>query len=311
MSPAERSTVTIADKNDMSIDLADMRRLYEETLKSFSAEVTSIGDPYGLLRIDTPEMPRYVTTLEAAVRHARSLNSSGAPELCDLGGYFGVMAGALGRLGYAPTVVDSYGTVLTTADHTDLRGWWDRNGVRVYDVDLQRADLTLPFPDQSFHLVTLLAVLEHFPHTPRLVLAEIRRILRRDGLLIVDTPNAGALATRVGFAMHGGGLWDSIERLYFSEIPFHGHSRCYNREELVKVLQWSGFEPEEINLFDLAGRRSYRSLKSWLLYRVIYELALKRFPGLRGYLWIAARPVARTSAADRGMSPGDGRVASE
>lgn len=281
---------------EMSIGEDAGRRLYTQTLESFKANVTSVEDPYGLLRADTPEMPRYIATLQAAGRYARSAGPSAPLELCDVGGYFGVIAAALSRLGYAPTVVDSYGNLLTSSDHSDLRDWWERNGVRVHDVDLQQTELTLPFPDQSFHLVTLLAVLEHFPHTPRLVLAEIHRILRPDGLLIVDTPNAGALGTRVGFAMHGEGLWDSIERLYFSEIPFSGHSRFYGRQELVKVLRWSGFEAEEISLFDLADRRSHRSFRSWLLYRLIYELWLKRFRDLRGYLWIAARPVAATPA---------------
>jgi SAM-dependent methyltransferase len=154
-------------------------------------------------------------------------------------------------------------------------------------VDLQAAELRLPFDDASVDLVTLLAVIEHFPSTPRLVLEEARRILRPGGRFIVDTPNAGFFGTRVGFAVHGGGLWADIAELYHSDIPFPGHKRCYNRDELVQVLKWAGFDSVDVRLFDLAG--GFRpGLKSRLLYGGLYPLLARLRPDLRAYLWAAA-----------------------
>jgi SAM-dependent methyltransferase len=46
----------------------------------------------------------------------------------------------------------------------------------------------LPFPAESFDLVTAFEVIEHLPDWPKLI-EEARRVLRRDGLFIVSTPN--------------------------------------------------------------------------------------------------------------------------
>jgi len=46
----------------------------------------------------------------------------------------------------------------------------------------------LAFPPESFDVVTLFHVIEHVP-SPRSELTEIRRILSRTGLLVIETPN--------------------------------------------------------------------------------------------------------------------------
>jgi SAM-dependent methyltransferase len=66
--------------------------------------------------------------------------------------------------------------------HTRLR--WRVNG------DIQR----LPFADGSFNLVTANMVLEHVANPPSLF-AEIGRVLRKDGLAIVHTPNVDGYTT--------------------------------------------------------------------------------------------------------------------
>lgn len=48
----------------------------------------------------------------------------------------------------------------------------------------------LPFEDNSFDVVIFLAVLEHIPKdTEPQALAEIHRVLKPNGLLILETPN--------------------------------------------------------------------------------------------------------------------------
>lgn len=53
----------------------------------------------------------------------------------------------------------------------------------------------LPFPDESFDLVTLWHVLEHLPN-PLETLWEAHRLLKKDGILIVETPNYGSWEAR-------------------------------------------------------------------------------------------------------------------
>jgi len=269
-----------------------VRGLFEDTLSSFTGDVTSVSDVFELLRPDTPELPRYLLTLQAAADLAQSRGAGRPLQLCDLGGYFGVITAAISRLGYEAQLVDSYGPLLEQGQHSDLRAWWNANGVRVHDVDLQSPSLRLPFEDDSFDLITLLAVIEHFHNTPRLALQEIRRILRPDGLVIVDTPNAGALGLRVGFLLHGEGLWTPAADLYRSEVPFQGHTRCYSRRELISVLEWSGLQPVEVVMLDLDGARRSPTLRARVLYDFVYPVLRRRFRDLRGYVWIAARPNA-------------------
>jgi SAM-dependent methyltransferase len=56
-------------------------------------------------------------------------------------------------------------------------------------IDRPLADAALP--EASFDLVTVNHALEHIPHV-RPVLAEVRRVLKRDGLLFVSVPNLAA-----------------------------------------------------------------------------------------------------------------------
>ena len=52
------------------------------------------------------------------------------------------------------------------------------------------------FPDASFDVITLWDVLEHFTR-PSIELGEIHRILKDDGVLLLNTPNEGALIRKV------------------------------------------------------------------------------------------------------------------
>jgi len=265
-----------------------LRMLFEESVRDFADRVHSPADVFKLVRADTPELPRYLKTLRVAAAHAAGKTES--LRLCDLGGYYGVVTRAMAQLGYESHLVDAFGPLMDDPSHADLRQWWDSTGLNAHDIDLQSRSLRLPFDDSSFDLVTLLAVIEHFPHSPRLVLEEARRILRPDGLLVVDTPNAGAFGNRIGFFRHGEGLWAPIRDLYASEIPFPGHKRCYSRRELVAVLKWAGLEPTDVVVFDPDGRVKHSgSLSARLLYDGVYPLIAPLFPDLRDYLWVSAR----------------------
>lgn len=66
----------------------------------------------------------------------------------------------------------------------------------------------LPFADETFDCVLMLAVIEHVPDQ-RIVLAETQRILRRGGVALITTPNplyglAAAIAGRLGLKYREG-----------------------------------------------------------------------------------------------------------
>jgi SAM-dependent methyltransferase len=68
-----------------------------------------------------------------------------------------------------------------------------------------RAALTsLPYPDASFDRALCLDVLEHLPFSEQpLALAELHRVLRPGGELLVSVPNLAHLQSRVQFLLRG------------------------------------------------------------------------------------------------------------
>lgn len=93
-------------------------------------------------------------------------------------------------------------------------------GFNAHIVDLNTE--TLPFPDENFDAVTILAVLEHV-FDPPLVVQEIHRILRYDGILIIDVPNVALLSNRVRILIghllvaSKDPIWDGGHLHYFTE----------------------------------------------------------------------------------------------
>lgn len=70
----------------------------------------------------------------------------------------------------------------------------------------------LRFPENHFDVITLWQVLEHVPH-PRLILQEVHRILKPEGLLALSTPDIGGLPARVL-----GRRWWNIRRLHINQF---------------------------------------------------------------------------------------------
>jgi SAM-dependent methyltransferase len=60
----------------------------------------------------------------------------------------------------------------------------------------------LPYPDESFDLVTCSEVLEHVENF-RAVLREIRRVLKPGGLMVITTPNVLNMKSRLRYLVTG------------------------------------------------------------------------------------------------------------
>ncbi len=83
------------------------------------------------------------------------------------------------------------------------------------------------FPDHYFDVITMWDVIEHL-HDPVAVLHEIRRILKRDGLLILRTPSLDSWDAHV-FGKYWGGL----------DAP--RHLIVYSRDTITRLLAHAGF----------------------------------------------------------------------
>jgi len=106
----------------------------------------------------------------------------------------------------------------------------------------------LPIRTESVHVVLFLATIEHLRDSPKSVLEEFRRILKRGGILIIDTPNVLELRKRIMLLL-GKQIMPSIQFVYHS--TFHsGHHREYTLDDLVKVLDWSKFRILQATILD-------------------------------------------------------------
>ncbi|AWZ06492.1 MULTISPECIES: bifunctional 2-polyprenyl-6-hydroxyphenol methylase/3-demethylubiquinol 3-O-methyltransferase UbiG [unclassified Streptomyces] len=105
--------------------------------------------------------------------------------------------------------------------------------------EVVRTDISeLPFPDESFDVVTAGQCLEHVPD-PYGVVAELCRVLRPGGTLVVDTIADTRIARLVSITL--------AENLPLPGRPArgtHDHRLFVNRERLVKAARAHGVELE-------------------------------------------------------------------
>lgn len=66
-------------------------------------------------------------------------------------------------------------------------------GIEVINMDVSEEDL--PFPDESFDLVSSFGVLEHLPYIDRAV-NEMYRVLRDEGYILISIPNLASWINR-------------------------------------------------------------------------------------------------------------------
>lgn len=135
------------------------------------------------------------------------------------------------------------------------RRGWDVTGVDVSEYAVSQArkrcrgpvlagDLAaIRFPDSDFDVVTLWDVLEHFA-SPSEALREVRRILKDDGIVLMDTPNEDALIRKMAYRIYrlfGGRIAYPAKKLYHMYHLFY-----FSEETLRKLLDQCGFEALEV-----------------------------------------------------------------
>jgi SAM-dependent methyltransferase len=102
---------------------------------------------------------------------------------------------------------------------------------------------------RQFDAVLLMGVIEHIPHSPRLLLEMINGLLKPDGVLILDTPNLAYIYNRQKL-MNGESVFCPIESQFWTAYPFEGHHREYTAGELNWMLKAIGHKIVESTSFN-------------------------------------------------------------
>lgn len=119
------------------------------------------------------------------------------------------------------------------------------------DYRVGRAE-NLPFTDNLFDAVVCVDVLEHVAD-PQKVVSEACRVLRKDGLFLFDTINR---TNRSKFIM----IWLMEDVLQQIPRGIHDWNKFIKPEELMNILEKSGFGDIAIKGFDLTNGSNFKTL---------------------------------------------------
>jgi len=100
-----------------------------------------------------------------------------------------------------------------------------------------RADAqTLPFKDEIFDSVVALEIIEHV-NSDIQMLKEIFRVLKKNGILILSTPNVAHLQNRIKSLL----LMKNLIKKYAHKPKNPYHKREYTPKQIAKLLKSAGF----------------------------------------------------------------------
>lgn len=127
----------------------------------------------------------------------------------------------------------------------------DKNlNLRVFDI----AKNKLPFNDNFFDVVTMLAVFEHIDgDNINFVLTQISRVLKKSGILIITTP-----------APWSDKLLHNMAKLgLISSEEIHEHKTHYTRTKIEDIINKAGFKKEKIKsgYFELGFNMWFTAIK--------------------------------------------------
>jgi SAM-dependent methyltransferase len=207
----------------------------------------------------------------------------------DAGAGFGRHAFELARRGYRTVAIDRAGaeieaTGATLASMAETGEIEDKTVVGVL-----RGDATgLPFPDECFDAVVAAEVLEHVPDDVG-ALAELRRVLRRGGVLAVTVPSWFPETIN----------W-MLSDDYHAPAAVGGHVRIYSATELKAKLRAAGLDV-------VASHRAHALHSPYWWLRCAVGVDREDHPLVRRYRrfleWDIIRQPRSTRVAERVLSP--------
>jgi 2-polyprenyl-3-methyl-5-hydroxy-6-metoxy-1,4-benzoquinol methylase len=187
-----------------------------------------------------PEAFDFTDYLRASSRrfyraYLRCIEAGAGTTVCDVGGFWGVFPLVMKELGFKVAMTESlqyYGQ-----SFQNLFDAIAARGVQIVDFDPFQENARL---DTQFDVVTVMAVLEHYPHSLKDFMANIDRIVSPGGHLYLEVPNLAYWPHRVGL-LRGRSPLVNVADIYRSRVPFIGHHHEFTSAELTELARLSGW----------------------------------------------------------------------
>lgn len=217
------------------------RAAVREIMASVPADLSAIAKHNAGWRAGNFDPRQYLLDSETRyLRALRVIESAGAENVLDVGGFLAAFPLALKRLGLAVSVAEKFGYY----DHA-LDGVADclkSNGIEVIDRDFTEPGADVETIASRFDVVTCMAVAEHLAHTPRHLLENIRTVLKPGAALVFEVPNLAYWPRRFAFFFKGKTVLSPVDEVYHSAVPFTGHHREYTLADARYVVSQAGFQ---------------------------------------------------------------------
>jgi len=159
-----------------------------------------------------------------------------AEKFCDIGGFWGVFPITLKRLGFDVAMTESlqyYGE-----SFQPLFAAVREQGVRIFNYDPFVPDSTL---NETFDALTVMALLEHYPHSLQTFMTNVIAMMRPDGRIYLEVPNLAYWPKRMAL-LRGQTPQAELADIFHSAVPFIGHHHEFTIGELRDLARLSGLE---------------------------------------------------------------------
>jgi SAM-dependent methyltransferase len=116
-----------------------------------------------------------------------------------------------------------------------------------------------PYPDAAFDCVLFCEILEHLLVNPDHALAEIARVLRPGGFVVLSTPNATRLPNLYSLAL-GKSIWDD----YSPHGPYGRHNREFTLAEVCALVERHDFDVDRFEVRNIERLARRYTWVEWL-----------------------------------------------
>jgi 2-polyprenyl-3-methyl-5-hydroxy-6-metoxy-1,4-benzoquinol methylase len=164
--------------------------------------------------------------------------------ICDIGGFWGVWPVTLKALGYKVTMTESLQYYSHSFDK--LFNHLRHAGVNIIDYDPFREGAKMP---ENFNVITVMAVLEHYPHSLKIFMENIVSMVNQHGKVYIEVPNIAFWHKRVRLMFGQTPLVESKD-IYKSAVPFIGHHHEFTMAELKDLVDLSGLSMISENFYN-------------------------------------------------------------